>query len=53
MIQTLVHDAESMIQKIREDIDTISETSDVGTEDFLTGIIQVYEKNLWMLRSSR
>ncbi len=51
MISQLLKDNEKIIQELRKDIDTIGETGDQGTEDFLTGLIQKHEKDSWMLRS--
>lgn len=51
MLQQLLDDNESIIREIRKDIISIWETDDMGTEDFLTGLIQKHEKDAWMLRS--
>jgi starvation-inducible DNA-binding protein len=53
MIQTLLHDHETIIGIIRRDILPISETfKDVGTADFIIGILEKHEKIAWMLRST-
>jgi starvation-inducible DNA-binding protein len=51
MLKQLLDDNETIIREMRKDILSISETDDMGTEDFLTGLIQKHEKDAWMLRS--
>ena len=51
MLEQLLTDNESIIREMRKDILEIAETDDIGTEDFLTGLIQKHEKDAWMLRS--
>lgn len=52
MISNLVADHEAIIQNLREDIKSCGEKyHDVGTEDFLTGMMEKHEKTAWMLRS--
>ena len=51
MLEELIQDYEHVIVKINENIAQCDEIGDVGTEDFLTGMMQEYEKKLWMLRS--
>ena len=52
MVSNLLTDHETIIQTIREKIPEIGENfSDVGTEDFLTGLMEKHEKTVWMLRS--
>ncbi len=51
-LKLLLADHEAIIRDLREDIDQCEEThGDVGTADFLTGLIQVHEEAAWMLRS--
>jgi starvation-inducible DNA-binding protein len=51
MLVELLNDYNELINYLRSDIVTISKDSeDVGTIDFLTGIIQQHEKTAWMLR---
>lgn len=51
MLVELLNDYNELINYLRSDIVTISKDSeDVGTIDFLTGIIQEREKTAWMLR---
>ncbi|MFD0892864.1 DNA starvation/stationary phase protection protein [Luteolibacter ambystomatis] len=49
----LLHaDHETVIRDLREAIDTFDEKChDVGTADFLTGLIRAHENLAWMLRS--
>ena len=51
MISRLLQDYETIISAMRKDIIKVGETDDMGTEDFLTGLIQKHEKDAWMLRS--
>lgn len=51
MLNELVEDYEHLISKFNESIVFMQEIEDVGTEDFLTGMLQEYEKKLWMIRS--
>jgi len=51
MLEQLLSDNETIIREMRKDILEIAETDDMGTEDFLTGLIQKHEKDAWMLRS--
>lgn len=52
MIANLLADHEQIIQTLRKDIETCgSKYNDVGTEDFLTGLLEKHEKTAWMLRS--
>lgn len=52
MIKNLVSDHESISRAIRESIEIVgNKHHDVGTEDFLTGLLEKHEKTAWMLRS--
>ena len=52
MASNLLVDHETIIQNIREAIPKIGdEYGDVGTEDFLTSLMEKHEKTAWMLRS--
>lgn len=52
MIQDLLHDHETIIRQLRQNVDhTANELKDVGTSDFLTGLMEQHEKMAWMLRS--
>jgi len=52
IVQTLVNDHETIIRIIRNDIIPISEKfKDLGTADFVTGIMEQHEKMAWMHRA--
>lgn len=52
IIQTLVHDHETIIRMIRNDITPISEKyRDLGTAGFVTDLMMQHEKIAWMLRA--
>ncbi len=52
IIQTLLDDHETLIRVLRKDIATTSETlRDLGTCDFITGLMEQHEKMAWMLRA--
>lgn len=52
MASNLLNDHETIIQTIRKNIPEIGEKyGDVGTEDFLTSLMEKHEKTAWMLRS--
>ena len=52
IIQTLLNDHETIIRIIRKDIIPISDKyKDLGTADFVTGLMEQHEKMSWMLRS--
>lgn len=51
MLEELVQDYSTLISEFRGHISHLQETEDVGTEDFLTGMLQEYEKKLWMIKS--
>ncbi|HEA21197.1 hypothetical protein LCGC14_0851510 [marine sediment metagenome] len=52
-IKTLLEDHDSIIQYIRKNIGKIEEDlKDVGTADFLTGLMQEHEEMAWMLRAT-
>jgi starvation-inducible DNA-binding protein len=51
-IAELLSDHESLIIHLREIINLFSdELKDLGTSDFITGIMETHEKMAWMLRS--
>lgn len=51
-IKELLIDHESVIIHLRENITTYAnEFHDLGTSDFVTGIMETHEKMAWMLRS--
>lgn len=52
MIGNLLADHESLIRQLREDLETTASTyRDLGTSDFLTGLMEQHEKMAWMLRA--
>jgi starvation-inducible DNA-binding protein len=51
IIQALLVDHESIIRSLGKDIITITECKDLGSADFMTGIMEQHEKMAWMLRS--
>jgi len=53
MIESLLNDHETIIRLIRNDIIPVSDKyKDLGTADFITGLMEQHEKISWMLRSS-
>jgi starvation-inducible DNA-binding protein len=53
MLQSLLNDHETIIRLIRNEIIPISgKYKDMGTADFVTGLMEKHEKISWMLRSS-
>lgn len=50
-MEVLLNDYESLIISLREDVDKVEGHGDSGTEDFLVGIMEQFEKTAWMLRS--
>jgi starvation-inducible DNA-binding protein len=52
MVRSLLHDHESIIKKLRKDLKACDEKyNDMGTSDYLTGLMETHEKMAWMLRS--
>jgi starvation-inducible DNA-binding protein len=52
MISDLLADHEAIIRFLRDDLTTCAEKhNDMGTSDFLTGLMEQHEKMTWMLRS--
>ena len=52
MTKNLLADHESLIRKLRADGGKVAETfKDMGTNDFLPGLLEKHEKMAWMLRS--
>jgi starvation-inducible DNA-binding protein len=50
-IRDLLSDHESIIIVLREDIDLFTKLKDMGTSDFVTGLMEQHEKMAWMLRA--
>ncbi len=51
MLENLLLDHESIIRQLRKDLETCEQLGDMGTNDFLTGLMEEHEKMAWMLRS--
>lgn len=51
MIKNLLVDHEAIIKQLRQDIDLSVELNDMGTNNFLAGLIEKHEKMAWMLRA--
>ena len=52
MIRQLLADHESLVRQLREDAVTATDKHhDIGTGDFLTGLLEDHEKMAWMLRA--
>ena len=52
MITNLLTDHETIIRNLRKDIEICDDLDDVGTEDFLTQLMEKHEKTAWMLRAT-
>ena len=51
-VSSLLNDHETLIRIIRSDVtETSDKYKDVGTADFLTGLMEEHEKMAWMLRA--
>ncbi|MEP2776735.1 MAG: DNA starvation/stationary phase protection protein [Luteolibacter sp.] len=50
-IKALLGDHETVCTSLRKHIPKIGDMDDLGTEDFLVGLLQKHEKTAWMLRS--
>lgn len=51
MIRDLLNDYETIIAQLRADIDLSTEINDMGTNNFLGGLLEQHEKTAWMLRA--
>jgi starvation-inducible DNA-binding protein len=52
MLKALLVDHEAVIRALRADIGPVTDKyKDVGTSDFLTGLLEKHEKMAWMLRA--
>ena len=51
MIANLLGDHERIARQLRVDLSKCEEYGDMGTSDFLTGLMEKHEKMAWMLRS--
>ena len=51
-IKELLSDHEAIIIRLRENINKIgNDYQDLGTSDFITGLMEIHEKMAWMLRA--
>ncbi len=51
MLQELLSDHETLIGDLRSQLELCESSGDMGTNDFLTGVMEQHEKMAWMLRS--
>jgi starvation-inducible DNA-binding protein len=51
MIANLLGDHETIVRQLRTDLETAERHHDMGTNDFLTGLMENHEKMAWMLRA--
>ena len=51
LIQSLLEDHEALIRSLRKDITNTAEHRDLGSADFMTGLLEQHEKMSWMLRA--
>lgn len=49
-VKELLTDHESIIIRLREQINFFADLKDYGTSDFITGLMETHEKMAWMLR---
>jgi len=51
MIANLLADHEAIVRQLRTDLETAEKHHDMGTNDFLIGLMKQHEKMAWMLRA--
>jgi len=51
MIANLLADHEALVRQLRADLESAEKHHDMGTNDFLTGLMEKHEKMAWMLRA--
>lgn len=51
MVADLLNDHEIVIRQLREGADSAEQLRDMGTNDFLIGLMEKHEKMAWMLRA--
>ncbi|MGH7277398.1 MAG: Dps family protein [Candidatus Rokuibacteriota bacterium] len=52
MIASLLADHEAVVRQLRTDLEAAADPhGDMGTSDFLTGLLEKHEKMAWMLRA--
>ena len=52
MIKQLLADHETIIRQIRQDLETCEKLDDMGSNNFLTDLMEKHEKIAWMLRAT-
>ena len=52
MLANLLADHETLARTLRADVETTAGAGDMGTSDFLTGLLEKHEKTAWMLRAT-
>ena len=52
MIKQLLADHETIIRQIRKDLEACEELGDMGSNNFLTDLMEKHEKIAWMLRAT-
>ncbi len=52
MIKQLLADHETIIRNTRHDLETCEKLGDMGTNNFLTDLMEKHEKIAWMLRAT-
>ncbi len=52
MIKNLLDDHEAIIRSLRKDLEDTAKHHDMGTNNFLTEIMERHEKMAWMLRAT-
>lgn len=50
MVEELLDDHEAVVRRLRKDLEDCAKHGDMGTSDFLTGLMERHEKMAWMLR---
>jgi starvation-inducible DNA-binding protein len=51
MIRLLLEDHEAIIRDLRVSVDLSAQLNDMGSNNFLAGLLEVHEKMAWMLRA--
>ena len=51
ILEDLLRDHEAIIRSLRDDQEVVLGRKDIGTNDFLVGLMEKHEKMTWMLRA--
>lgn len=52
MVSDIAADHAAMVRHLREDVSKVGEEmGDVASEDFLTGLLQLHQKQMWMMQA--